>query len=75
MKIGEQVEVLYLGQWIPGTIKSLTRPSYEQNRVRMTEATAAGPLEVCGVETEKAYVAGVAVAYGTMRVPQGVKSA
>lgn len=73
MKIGDPCEVLYLGQWVPGTIKHMQTPTYESAGSRVQETGKSGPVVICGIETEKAYVQGVAIQYGTMRLPQGRK--
>jgi hypothetical protein len=58
MKIGDQAEVLYNGEWVEGKITA-------QQNVESDPKTP--PVRTFSVDTGKALVMGVAPEYGTMR--------
>ena len=59
MKIGDEVEVLYAGEWVPGKITSQANAEADPKQQA---------VRVFGVETEKGVVMGVSAENGNLRV-------
>lgn len=57
--IGEKVEVLYMGAWIEGKIAGFANAESDPK---------VGPVRVYTVDTPKAFIGGVSVQNGTMRL-------
>lgn len=60
LKTGSKVEVLYHGEWISADVLSVKRPWPEKNP----------ELQHATVMTAQGVVQGVAVEYGTLRIPK-----